>query len=155
MTAQIVRRKLLFLFSVTFLAAGLCVTPGSVKAADSASSAILAVMNRQQDAWNAGKVSDFVKYYSEDCIFYSKSPVVGREAVQKRYETSYPTAEARGKLSFSALEVKKVDTNAAIVMGHFHLERTAAGGGNADGIFTLVFALRKGQWQIVLDHTSR
>jgi uncharacterized protein (TIGR02246 family) len=151
MTAKIVRRKLLFLFFV----AGVNVTPGSPTAADAASSAILAVMNRQQDAWNAGKVSDFVKYYSEDCIFYGKSPVVGREAVQKRYEESYPTPESRGKLTFSALEVKKVDTNAAIVMGHFHLERTSEGGGNADGIFTLVFAFRNGHWQIVLDHTSR
>lgn len=142
----------------TSLLACLALAPTSVvplKAVDSASNAILSVMNRQQDAWNAGKVSEFVQYYADDCIFYSKSPDVGREAVRKRYEASYPTPESRGKLSFSALEVKQVDPNVAIVLGHFHLERTAAGGGNADGIFSLVFALRDGHWQIVLDHTSK
>ncbi len=111
-------------------------------------------MNRQQDAWNAGNVAEFVRYYADDCIFFSKSKLVGREALRKRYETTYPTPESMGKLTFSELEVKQLDANAAIVLGHFHLERTAAGGGNADGVFSLVFALHDGHWQIVLDHTS-
>lgn len=132
----------------------LCLAAGSLDAADSTTTAITSVLNRQQDAWNAGNVSEFVRFYSDDCTFFGKQTVVGRAAVQKRYETKYPSPAAMGKLTFSGLEVKQLDADVAIVLGRFHLERTAAGGGNADGIFSLVFKRKAGEWQIVLDHTS-
>jgi uncharacterized protein (TIGR02246 family) len=156
MIAGLFPRILRHFLALTALSASLAIAPdpSPLKAADSASSAILAVLNRQQDAWNAGNVTEFVRDYAEDCTFFGRTTVVGREAVRKRYETTYSTPESMGKLSFSALEVKPVDANVAIVLGHFHLERTAEGGGNADGIFSLVFALRGGHWQILLDHTS-
>jgi ketosteroid isomerase-like protein len=42
----------------------------------------------------------------------------------------------------------------AVVTGHFHLTRTQAGGGDASGIFSLVFEKKAGNWKVILDHTS-
>jgi ketosteroid isomerase-like protein len=41
-----------------------------------------------------------------------------------------------------------------VVIGRFQLERPAAPGGKASGIFTLVLSKTPGGWKIVLDHTS-
>jgi ketosteroid isomerase-like protein len=40
------------------------------------------------------------------------------------------------------------------VTGHFHLERTAAGGGNSDGHFLLVFEKTPDGWKVVRDDTT-
>jgi ketosteroid isomerase-like protein len=71
-----------------------------------------------------------------------------------RYKSRYSSPEQMGQLSFSALEVTMLGPKYANVLGHFHLERTAAGGGNADGIFTLLFEKTPGGWKIIQDHTS-
>jgi ketosteroid isomerase-like protein len=42
----------------------------------------------------------------------------------------------------------------AVVTGHFHLTRSAAGGGDASGVFSLVFEKKPTGWKIILDHTS-
>ena len=59
------------------------------------------------------------------------------------------------KLSFSQLEVQPLDERFATVTGHFHLERTAAGGGNADGYYLLVFEKTKDGWKIVRDDSTQ
>jgi hypothetical protein len=40
------------------------------------------------------------------------------------------------------------------VTGAYHLQRAAADGGEANGVFTLVFERKGRVWQILLDHTS-
>jgi ketosteroid isomerase-like protein len=44
--------------------------------------------------------------------------------------------------------------NYAVVTGKFHLARTVAGGGDAQGIFSLVWEKTAEGWKIILDHTS-
>jgi len=70
------------------------------------------------------------------------------------YRKSYSTREQMGTLSFSQLEVQPLDAHFATVTGHFHLERSAAGGGNADGYFLLVFEKTPAGWKIVRDDTT-
>jgi len=123
-------------------------------AASSAESSIRAVLNTQVDAWNQGDLSTFVTTYAEDCLFVGKQVVRGRPAVLARYQKSYSNAAAMGKLEFTDLEVHEVDPQVALVIGHFHLARTTEGGGDASGVFSLVFHRIGGTWQIVLDHTS-
>jgi uncharacterized protein (TIGR02246 family) len=122
-------------------------------AADDQSS-IRAVLNTQVDAWNRGDLSTFVTTYAEDCLFVGKQVVRGRSAVLARYQKTYSSAAALGKLGFTDLEVHEVDPQVALVIGHFHLTRTTEGGGDASGVFSLVLHRIGGQWQIVLDHTS-
>ncbi len=124
-----------------------------LRAADTESS-IRAVLDTQVDAWNKGDLSTFVTTYADDCLFVGKQVVRGRPAVLARYQKSYSNAAAMGKLEFADLEVHSVDPQVALVIGHFHLTRTAEGGGDASGVFSLVFHRIAGKWQIVLDHTS-
>jgi ketosteroid isomerase-like protein len=42
----------------------------------------------------------------------------------------------------------------AIATGRYHLARSAAGGGDATGIFSLVWQKSADGWKIILDHTS-
>jgi ketosteroid isomerase-like protein len=50
--------------------------------------------------------------------------------------------------------VKLLGGDYASVIGQFHLKRTAAGGGDTSGVFSLLFHQTGAGWRIVLDHTS-
>jgi ketosteroid isomerase-like protein len=75
-----------------------------------------------------------------------------------RYQRSYSSPEAMGHLDFSDLDVRMLgpehEPAHAVVTGHFHLTRSAAGGGDASGVFSLVFEKKPTGWKIILDHTS-
>jgi uncharacterized protein (TIGR02246 family) len=122
--------------------------------AQTAEKSIKLVLSTQQDAWNRGDVPAFVAFYETDCTFIGKEISHGRDQVLARYKKTYPTPDAMGKLAFTNLNVRLLGTQAAVVTGRFHLDRTTAGGGPANGIFSLVFELQNGKWMIVLDHTS-
>ena len=122
--------------------------------ASDAESQIRAVLNTQVDAWNRGDIPAFVTTYAPDCIFVGKQIVHGRSQVQARYEKDYPTHDAMGHLSFSALEVHFMAGDLAIVTGEWHLERSATSGNSIGGVFSLVFQRRDNEWKIALDHSS-
>jgi ketosteroid isomerase-like protein len=46
-----------------------------------------------------------------------------------------------------------LDERTAVATGRFKLTRTAAGGGDASGIYSLVFLKTAQGWKITLDHT--
>ncbi len=56
-----------------------------------------------------------------------------------------------GHLTFSELEVTKLDDAAALVLGRWNLDR----GDPVGGVFTLVLCREAGRWVIIHDHTSR
>lgn len=70
------------------------------------------------------------------------------------YRKHYATREQMGTLSFSRLAVQPLDAHFATVTGHFHLARSKAGGGNADGYFMLVFEKTAQGWKIVRDDST-
>jgi hypothetical protein len=70
------------------------------------------------------------------------------------YRKNYPNKEAMGVLTFSNEEIHMLDARFADVIGNFHLERSAAGGGNADGVYSLLIEHTSAGWKIVLDHTT-
>lgn len=121
-----------------------------------AASAIRQVLDEQVAAWNRGDIPAFMQGYdhSPDLQFVGKSVVHGYDAVLDNYKKNYGHGEAMGKLTFSDLEITPIDAQVATVTGHFHLTRTTAGGGDAQGIFSLVFRHTAAGWRIVLDHTS-
>ena len=59
-----------------------------------------------------------------------------------------------GTLRFSDLEIQMLDANYASVIGRFHLDRGKEAGGEAAGIFTLLFKHTAQGWKVILDHTS-
>ena len=118
---------------------------------------VRAVLDHSAEAWNRGDLAAFVSYYEDS----PETTFVGREVVRggvaailNRYRKAYPTRETMGTLTFSGIEVRMLAPDVALVMGAYHLERTATGGGNAAGRYTLILRKTPAGWKIIHDHTS-
>ena len=118
--------------------------------------AIRTVLQRSASDWNRGDLDSFASSYknSPDILFIGRSVRHGYAEMLASYKTNYPDSASRGALSFSQLRVQPLDAHFATATGHFHLERTAAGGGNASGYFLLVLENTASGWKIVRDDTT-
>jgi uncharacterized protein (TIGR02246 family) len=137
----------IFLVSVAAAAGGVAQEPAD---------AIKAVLNRQVADWNRGDLDAFATGYknSADILFIGSRVEHGYAGMLAGYKAHYPTREAMGTLSFSELAVQPLDERLATVTGEFHLVRTTAGGGNANGYFLLVVEKTAAGWKIVRDDTT-
>ena len=128
----------------------------SVLFADSSEQAIRRVLSDQEQAWNAGDIDAFMNTYenSPNTVFIGKTVQRGYQAVRRRYHAQYPTPAKMGKLNFSDVAVNPLGADYASVTGAFHLIRAASAGGNASGVFSLLFRRTPTGWKIILDHTS-
>ncbi len=118
---------------------------------------VRAVLTHSEEAWNRGDLAAFASYYddSPDTTFIGRQVVRGGvQAILDRYRKAYPTREAMGTLSFTNVEVRMLAAAVALVMGEFHLTRSAAGGGDASGRYTLILRKSPSGWKIIHDHTS-
>ena len=131
--------------------------PAAVHARNaSTESAVRAVMEMQQSAWNRGDVETFMSGYesSEATTFVGATVTRGYQKVLDNYRRRYPTKEKMGQLTFSDLQIRPLDAEYASVIGRWHLTRSADAGGDAGGIYTLLFRKTVQGWKIILDHTS-
>ena len=121
-----------------------------------AQAAIRAVLEQQTAAWNRGDVDGFMHGYkdSPDTTFISKHVEHGYQAVRARYKRTFTTRTAMGTLALHHLDIHLLCADYATVTGEFHLKRTRAGGGNAGGVFSLLFQKTPEGWRILLDHTT-
>ena len=119
--------------------------------------AIRHLLDQQTIDWNRGDVDAFMKGYedSPDTTFVGQTVQYGYATIRDRYKKLYTDPAAMGKLTFSHLVIRILDANYATATGNFHLERNTTGGGNADGIFSLLFKKEPQGWKIILDHSSR
>ena len=103
--------------------------------------AVIKVLLAQEKAWNAGDIDTFVQSYkdSPDTLFLSGNVNRGFAGMAESYHHQYPTRAAMGNLGFSELEVHPLDERFALCIGKYHLERSKKEGGNADGLFSLIF----------------
>src|ERR1051326_6576981 len=115
------------------------------------------ILNDSEAAWNRGDLETFVSYYENA----PQTTFIGREvtrggtqAILDRYRRAYPTADARGTLTFSEIEVRELANGVALAIGKYSLKRTVAGGGDASGRFTLVLRKTSKGWKIIHDHSS-
>jgi len=143
--------------TLRFLAVMVFVLPSVLFAqTTSPAHAIRAVLDKQVIDWNRGDMEAFAAGYknSPDILFIGSKVSRGYAQMLDTYRKNYSTKEKMGTLNFSELEVQPLDEHFATVTGHFHLERTAAGGGNADGHFLLVFEKTLAGWKIIRDDTT-
>ena len=126
---------------------------GASKSGDP-NAAVRAVLDAQVAAWNQGDIDTFMDGYkkSDATAFVDSNGIVrGWQAVLDRYHKSYPNAQAMGTLNFYDLEITVLSPTAALVMGHWQLQRQL---GKPGGVFTLVFRKFPEGWRIINDHTS-
>src|SRR5712692_4357171 len=113
-----------------------------------------ALLDAQVAAWNRGDVEGFMQGYwkSDGTIFVGSGGVLrGWQAVLDRYHRSYPDRAAMGRLEFSQLEITLLAPDAAVILGHWQLEREKDRPG---GYFTLIARRMPEGWRIIHDHTS-
>jgi ketosteroid isomerase-like protein len=124
------------------------------KVALDAETAIRSVLAAQQAAWNRQDLAGFMAGYArgDQTRFASGGDVTrGWQTVFDRCARRYGTAEAMGRLNFSALEITVLGEDSAVAFGRWELERSADRPG---GLFTLVFRRLPEGWRVVHDHTS-
>jgi uncharacterized protein (TIGR02246 family) len=108
-----------------------------------------------EDAWNRGDLVTVASFYDENATFIGKEVTRGGpDQIVARYKRGYPTREAMGTLTFSEIEVRALSERYALANGKFSLKRTAAGGGDTSGRFTLVLRKTPAGWRIIHDHSS-
>jgi ketosteroid isomerase-like protein len=126
----------------------------AVSAKENAETAIRGVLEAQTAAWNRGDIEGFMAGYwrSEETVFISGDSVTrGWQATLDRYKKGYDTRDKMGALTFSDLDIKKIDKKNAVVIGRWALARA---NDNPRGRFTLLFRKFKEGWRVVHDHTS-
>ena len=114
------------------------------------------VLAAQVAAWNRVDIPGFMNGYANSFRTTFVGTVIehGYASILARYLRKYPTHEAMGRLDFSGLEVRMLGASHAVVTGYFHLARSQSAGGNASGVFSLVFEKESRGWKIIVDHTS-
>ena len=117
---------------------------------------ITAVLQHSATDWNRGDLDAFATSYknSPDILFMGRTIQHGYAQMLTRYKAAYPTPAQMGKLSFTQLAVQPLDPHFATVTGHFHLQRTTAGGGNTNGYFLLVMEHTPAGWKIIRDDST-
>lgn len=119
--------------------------------------AIVDVLMRQQDAWNAGDIDAFMEdYVQSDTLRFTSGASVryGWDGALERYYTTYPDRDAMGELTFDDLKVDVLSEEWALVFGSWHLKR---GGAYEDigGRYTLLMHREDTGWKVLYDHTSQ
>jgi uncharacterized protein (TIGR02246 family) len=114
------------------------------------------VLDDQVVAWNKGDIDSFMTGYdnSPNTTFVGATVQRGWETVRRNYHERYPNRDKMGTLDFSGIEIRMLDADYATVLGKFHLKRNTAGGGDANGVFTLLFHKVPAGWRVIQDHTS-
>ncbi len=117
---------------------------------------VVKVLLKQEAAWNRGDIDSFAQGYKEspDTLFITRLVSRGYAGLIAAYHQDYPNRAAMGTLAFSELEVHRLDDTFAVCIGKYHLDRGKKDGGNADGLFSLVFEKTEKGWKIVVDHTT-
>jgi beta-aspartyl-peptidase (threonine type) len=127
----------------------------NVNASSEPDGAIRAVLTSQQAAWNRGDIRAFLDSgyrNSPELTFAGSDGIVrGYDGLLETYRKHYPDKEAMGELEFSGLEIRQLGSEAALVLGHWHLKRQSD---DLGGVFSLVFQRFPEGWRIIHDHTS-
>jgi ketosteroid isomerase-like protein len=150
-------RLLRTLFCLTTLTlASITPAPAQTTQPTTEAQAIITVLNKSAGDWNRGNIDAFAASYknSPDILFMGRTIQHGYAQMLSHYKSAYATRASMGTLTFTHLAVQPLDEHIATVTGNFHLERTATGGGNADGYFLLVVEHTHSGWKIVRDDST-
>lgn len=123
-------------------------------AQSSGEAAVRKVLATQSAAWNTGNIEAFMQGYwhNDSLMFVGKNGVTyGWTNTLNNYKKGYPDTATMGKLTFTLITLRQLSPEYLEVIGKWHLQRSI---GDVQGHFSLLFRKIKGQWLIVIDHTS-
>jgi hypothetical protein len=116
---------------------------------------ILSILDAQSNAWNTGKIDQFMKGYwqSDSLMFIGSSGITyGYDATLKNYYKRYHDRDAMGQLTFTILKLNRISNDSYFVIGKWFLKREK--NGDVGGHFTLLWKKINGEWVIIADHSS-
>lgn len=126
---------------------------------DVARQGIVRTLTESSAAWSAGDLDSFMTCYADDpatsYVGGGGRLVTGYRAIRDMYAQRFGGGSrvAMGILSIDIETLKLLAPDYAYVVGRFHLRRSAADGGDASGLTTLVFRRQAGRWLIIADHS--
>ena len=99
---------------------------GRIASTNAPEAAIQHLLDQQTADWNRGDVEAFMKGYEDSptTTFVGQTVQYGYATILERYRKLYPTPAAMGKLTFSHLAIRVLDSDYAVATGNFHLDRT-------------------------------
>ena len=142
------RSILLLFFCIVFI------TPIKAQNNTKDFSKIKSLLLQQQQDWNKGDVDAFMQVYwkSEKLQFGGATGITkGWQQTLDNYKKRYPTKAAMGKLTFEVKDMTRHSKKVVSLTGSWELEREKDRPG---GHFLLIWRKIKGEWKIVVDHTS-
>lgn len=116
--------------------------------------AILDLLEKQRTDWNKGDVEAFMQGYekSDSLLFVGKSgPTYGWQKTLDNYKKGYPDKSAMGFLVFGIKKVDFLKPDLAFVLGSWNVKREKD---ELKGYFTLLIKKIKGEWKVIVDHSS-
>ncbi|HNW70465.1 MAG TPA: hypothetical protein PKI01_08695 [Bacteroidales bacterium] len=116
--------------------------------------AIISLLASQEKCWNDGNIEGYMSgYWNSDSLkFITKTGITyGWKPTLEMYKEHYPDKVAMGTLDFDDIRMIKMNGKTIFVMGKWTLQKTT---GQVGGRFTLVCKKMKGEWKIVIDHSS-
>ena len=127
---------------------------GPAAAQSKEESRVRQLLATQVQDWNQGDVAGFMQgYWNDDSLLFinKDGPQYGWQPVLDHFKKGYPNVEAMGELTFNGLILKRLTGEYYFVAGQWRLHRMS---GDMGGQFTLLLRKIKGEWRIVVDHTS-
>jgi hypothetical protein len=150
--------KKVTLISLTVIALSLAVIvlvlPDIINVRGKGEREIRAILKQQEDAWNKGKLDDFmIGYWQNDSLLFigKNGPKYGYQTTLENYKKSYPDTSHMGKFTSTVLNIKRLSSKYYFVVGKWHLKRSV---GDVSGHYTLLFKKVNFKWVIIADHSS-
>ena len=116
---------------------------------------LAAVLQDSAAAWSRGDLDGFMRCYEDapDTTYVNAAGLVqGYQAIHDMYAARFTGgAGAMGRLSTSLIATRRLGPDYALAYGRYRLHRA---GGDATGLFSLIFHRSGGAWKIVSDHTA-
>lgn len=132
------------------------VAPDQTAAVDQESEkqAILAVIQRMEEAWNRGDFRGYMEGFANpDVVFVSRGEFQKDwQGTLDHYIRDYGASEAtRGTLHFSDIRIEMLAPDAAQLISRYRLDKPVDG---QEGVNTRLMRKRDGKWLIALNHVS-
>ena len=131
-----------------------CTLSSFAQSADKDFEQIKASLFQQQKDWNSGNIDAFMTaYWQDEQLQFGGSQGITRgwQQTLDRYKKGYPDKATMGQLEFEVKDITRHSKKVISLTGSWALEREKD---KPNGHFLLVWRKIKGQWRIVIDHTS-
>ncbi len=112
------------------------------------------LISRMEAAWNRGDFEGYMAGFANpDVVFVSNGRIQdGWQGTLDHYVRDYGGApERRGALHFYDITIERLAPDAAMLVGHYHLERPEH---PQEGVNTRLLRKIDGHWLITLNHVS-